>query len=406
MKYVNRVIGRDGVGRLYFRKRRHPADGAALTSPWPAIPDGSDLYHEVQTLLNIETVKPRVNNLAGALRRYELEDPRWAVLEASTKAIYHYFIKELMDDIGELPIEAFTSAFLLDLQNAWSARGHRAAEQRMTVLRNVLNPVLISRDLADPFARLPAVPRPRSASEAHRIWPQWVVEAVIGDAIDCRWFGLARAVAIARYTGARRGDLVKLQHTARQVEEGSNSAMTISWITGKRRIQVSQREAPELTTWLASIPDEQPVGRWQAKQQRKNGVFRLKPATLVFNTRNVAFSDNGLGQALASLVCDLHAAGKIDSPDYDLHGLRHTIGVELCLAGATDAQGAAWLGHSSPHSFSTYRRQASRMLLTKTAGHLLSELRKDAGGTQAEQKVQNTVQKTAKRTPIVPQPDR
>ncbi len=70
----------------------------------------------------------------------------------------------------------------------------------------------------DPFARLRAVPRPRSASEAHRICPQSVVESVICKAIDCRWFGLARAVAIARCTGARRGDLVKLKHTARQAE--------------------------------------------------------------------------------------------------------------------------------------------------------------------------------------------
>jgi len=105
----------------------------------------------------------------------------------------------------------------------------------------------------------------------------------------------------------------------------------------------------------------------------------------------------GLGQALSALVGELHASGKIDSAAYDLHGLRHTIGVELCLAGATDAQGAAWLGHSSPHSFTTYRRQASRMLLTASAGDLLAELRKRALGTPPEQGVQNEVQKSAKQ---------
>ncbi len=176
--------------------------------------------------------------------------------------------------------------------------------------------------------------------------------------------------------------------------------MTISWVTGKRRIQVSQRVAPELTTWLATNPDEQPPARWQAEQQLKTGIFRLKPATLVFNTRNAAFSENGLAEALASLVCDLHVAGKIDSPDYDLHGLRHIIGVELCLAGANDAQGAAWLGHSSPHSVGTYRLQVSRMLLTNPVGHLLSELRKHTNGTQPEQKVQNTVQKSENGLPL------
>ena len=68
------------------------------------------------------------------------------------------------------------------------------------------------------------------------------------------------------------------------------------------------------------------------------------------------------------------------------------------MACATDAQGAAWLGHSSPHSFSTYRRQASRMLLTASAGELLAELRKNALGTRPEQKSAHKVQKSEKHS--------
>ena len=71
VKCVNRIIGLDYVFRLYFRKRKHPAGGAAITSLWPEVLDGSDLWHEIQTLLNIGTVKPKVSNLAGALGRYE-----------------------------------------------------------------------------------------------------------------------------------------------------------------------------------------------------------------------------------------------------------------------------------------------------------------------------------------------
>ena len=103
MKYVNRVIGRDGVARLYFRKRGHPANGAALTNAWPDVEQGSELEREVAALLSLETVRPRIGNLAGAIRRYELEDPRWGVLEGSTKAIYRYFLKEFTDDLGDLP---------------------------------------------------------------------------------------------------------------------------------------------------------------------------------------------------------------------------------------------------------------------------------------------------------------
>jgi hypothetical protein len=76
--------------------------------------------------------------------------------------------------------------------------------------------------------------------------------------------------------------------------------MTISWLSGKRRAPVSQREAPELTEWLDAIPEEQPLSRHQAAQQRRTGVVRIPPATLIFNTRNQAFTESGLGQALAA----------------------------------------------------------------------------------------------------------
>ena len=81
------------------------------------------------------------------------------------------------------------------------------------------------------------------------------MEEAIRSAIASGQYGLARAVPIARYTGARRGDLVKLQRTARQVLPSSNSAMMISRLSGKRRVPVKQREAPELTASLANIPD-------------------------------------------------------------------------------------------------------------------------------------------------------
>jgi integrase len=71
----------------------------------------------------------------------------------------------------------------------------------------------------------------------------------------------------------------------------------------------------------------------------------------------------------------LHKAGKTDSPDYNLHGLRHSFGVEAALAGCTDAQGAALMGHHSPSSFATYRRQADRIRLADDAAEKIAQLR-------------------------------
>src|SRR5690349_2376419 len=83
----------------------------------------------------------------------------------------------------------------------------------------------------------------------------------------------------------------------------------------------------------------------QAHRQRATGVTRLPPTTLAFTISNGSDTEDGLGQELAKLVKNLKLRGAIESDLYDLHGLRHTFGVEAALAGLTDAQGAARMGH-------------------------------------------------------------
>jgi len=78
--------------------------------------------------------------------------------------------------------------------------------------------------------------------------------------------------------------------------------------------------------------------------------------------------------------------GVLDRTDYDLHGLRHTRGVELALAGCTDAEGAAMMGHASPVSFRQYRRQADRIRLAEAGHAKVIELRAVAKRTADAQR--------------------
>ena len=197
---------------------------------------------------------------------------------------------------------------------------------RMHLLKNILTPQLIATDAADPFSRIKQVRRPRNAPEPHPVWPEAVVRAVIAAAIAQQRHGVARAVALGRYAGARRGDLVRIKRSARTVLAGSNSAMNIAWLSGKKRVPVSMPEDPLLTEWLANTEPSQPLSKWQAHIQRKTGVIQMPAATIVFNTRNRAYTEDGLHQELAKIVGDLHAGGKIDGDRYNLHGLRHTFG--------------------------------------------------------------------------------
>jgi hypothetical protein len=132
------------------------------------------------------------------------------------------------------------------------------------------------------------------------------------------------------------------------------------------------------------------------------GAANVEPMparTLVFNLANKRYTEDGLGQELAKLMGALHKAGEIVSADYNLHGLRHTRGVELALAGCTDAQGAAMLGHSSPSSFAQYRRQADRIRLAEDGAALIVGLRERMENADLQKNLQKTC-KTSSRARV------
>lgn len=365
MKYVNRVVGKDGVERLYFRKAGLPS--VKLQAPW-----GSEaLQAEVDVILGLAPPKPQPSTLRAALRAYELESVDFEVLEDSTKYLYRQTMKELDEDLGELLVSRFAPAFLLDLRNGWAPRGYRAVAIRLQVLKNALWPAIVAGKLGggDPFALIPGVRRPRDAGEPHRLWPDTVVLTVIEAAIEVGKFGLARGVAIGRYAGPRREDIVNLTLAARRTGR-------FAFITGKRRVPVDIAEDPALTTVFAATPSNH---------------FILAP-----NLEGLAYTADGFAQELKKLILALAKAGKIDSDEYDVHGLRHTFGVEAALSGCTDAEGAARMGHSSPASFATYRRQADRIRLADAGGQKIAALReREANGA-----VQNRLQNLCKIDPV------
>lgn len=369
MKYVNRVIGRDGVARLYFRKAGSPS--VPLKSPMP--PEGqeagSELEKEVQALLALQKPKPAPSTLRAALRAYELDSADFQSLAESTKKSYRGFLKEFDEDLGDLHISTFQPAYLMQLRNAWAKRGYRVPSLLLGVLRNVLLPHIIEQKHfdGDPFSMIPGVRRPHDMGEAHIIWPEHVVLKVIEFAISEGRYGLARGVAIGRYVGARRGDIVKLTKAARK-------AGRFAFLSGKRKVPVNQPEDPALAAILDGTPSAD------------NSLI------LAYNLAGLAYTDSGFHQGVTDLVDRLFKAGKIESDEYTSHGLRHTFGVEGALAGWTDAVGMAMMGHSSSSSFATYRRQADRIRMQNDGAALVAQLRERT----ANGNLQNTMQNICK----------
>lgn len=122
-----------------------------------------------------------------------------------------------------------------------------------------------------------------------------------------------------------------------------------------------------------------PAQRPRRGRKLKVGDTATAPTTLVYSLSGRPYTEDGLALELRKLVAALHRAGRIDSERYDLHGLRHTRGVQLALAGCSDAEGAAMMGHGSALSFVQYRRQADRVWLADFAAARVSRLREQTG---------------------------
>ena len=116
----------------------------------------------------------------------------------------------------------------------------------------------------------------------------------------------------------------------------------------------------------------------------QDSVGGSRPTTLVYNVAGRPYTEDGLALELRKLVARLHEAGALDSDRYDLHGLRHTRGVELALAGCSDAEGAAMMGHGGASSFMQYRRQADRVRLSDAASARVAKLREQAGNEECK----------------------
>ena len=219
--------------------------------------------------------------------------------------------------------------------------------------------------------------RSRQLREPHLIWSEAVFSTAVDEALARQRYGLARALAIGRYVGARRGDLVCIPRTARQ--DGR-----FQYLSGKRKIRVDVPEDPELSRWLARTPDMPPTDPRRGRKVRPDAA-PVAPTTLVYNVAGRPYSEDGVGLEVGKLVAALHRAGRLDSDRYDLHGLRHTRGVELAQAGCSDAEGAAMMGHASPSCFAQYRRQADRIRLSDAAAAQIASLREQAGNEKCNE---------------------
>jgi integrase len=380
MYNVQKITRTNGRVDLYFRKAG--MERQALTSPLPADADweGSPLKAEVDAILGGAPAAAGAGTLGAALDYYETKSADFAVLEDSSKRNYRHYMKQLHAELGAAPVAGFTPKFIEGLRNRWAPQGYCAARDKLLILKHALRPSIIEANKGDPFALIKAVKRPRGLGEPHVVWPDAVTTTLIERAIAHRRFGLARGMALGRYAGMRLGDIVKVTDSIRVPQAGSNRGR-INFRSSKKQVLVNMPEDSRLAEWLAATPARQPVEPRIARRHARAGVVKLPTNRLVYKRDGQAFTAKAFGQYVVKFVAEAFAEGVIDSDRYNTHGLRHTFGVQLALSGCSDAEGAAMMGHDSPTSFKTYRRQAARDLLANSASAKLDRLME----TEAEQ---------------------
>ncbi|MDB5433274.1 MAG: integrase family protein [Caulobacter sp.] len=194
----------------------------------------------------------------------------------------------------------------------------------------------------DPFARLKKVRRPHELGEAHPIWEDEEVEIAIEDAIATGRPGLARAYALGRYGGFRKGTICLITLNAR------TKGGRLYWLTEKRKVLCDKRADPRLLAVLDRTPS--------------------KALTMSYDADGNPWKERALGHAVKRHNERLSKPGHNGGPGkvragLGLHGLRHARGVELAEGGATDAEIMAQLEHATDRAAKIYRRQAKRRKL-------------------------------------------
>lgn len=379
VRYVQRVRDKKtGEVYLYFRKLDYREGPLAS-------PDGTQaLADEVQAVLDrLEGIalaqKPKPGTVGGMLRAYagDVTDGKrtgasadFLGLARSTQAAYADIVDELIEDCGDEPLSGVTRGWVGELRDAWALRGHRVANIRLSILANALGPAIEdSRIEADPFSRLKRAKAPRRTGDANPAWTDDEVVAAIAEAKRRGRPGLARAIALGRYAGFRRGTICAVPLTARARQDG---AIRLNWITEKRGVLCDKREDPRLT----AVIDE----------------TKSEATTIAYNANGRPWKERQLNQAMDRLLASLAKVGKVRAAVDDkgevyspltIHGLRHARGVELAEAGASDAEIMAQLEHATERQAKEYRRQADRKKLADSGQRRIDNVVKLSARRQA-----------------------
>jgi integrase len=262
----------------------------------------------------------------GAMASDYKQSARFLGLGKRTKSDYLRVLDWLkaMDDV---PISTIDTFKVVQIRNkAEGSRGWHFANYVLQLLSIVFKHGIeggLAKD--NPAQKVSKVKRPSSRPKANRRWKAEEVKVVLETAPP----HLFLPIAIARWTGWREGDVIRLKKTA-------YSKGVLTHIHRKRHEPVRLECPTSLKELLDAAPAHDAI-------------------TLCANSWGKPWTEDGFRTSFFRLIRGLEAEGKVGS-GLTFHGLRTTVGEELAEMGFTDREIAKYLGHRSSRSTERYTR--------------------------------------------------
>lgn len=300
----------------------------------------------------LRTDGPPAASIAALIRDFRAS-PEFARLARSTKTAHNTWLGRIEEKFGEVPLAVFNDRRvredILDWRDQWADKP-RSADAGMQTFTRLLSwgydRGKLTQNVATGIGQL------YDANRSDVIW----------EAADFERIALAASpevnegVALAAFTGLRRGDLVELPWSA----IGEHA---IVWKTSKsgRRNLITVPLMPETKKLLAGIRARH-AAEMEARPEKKR---RPLPETVLSNSRWQPWTATGFGSRFDD-------AKKEAGVDKHLHDLRGTFVTRCCIAGLNDREIADIVGWDTKDIAAIRAKYADQARVVIAIGERLS----------------------------------
>lgn len=348
VKHLHAVRGRD---KVYVYHRPSGMRVAGIERRNGRLEASQAAFAEIGRLNSART-SPVPGTLGGVFDAYRAT-PHWRALQQRTRsdyeALFDWLAPERAKSLRHIPMQALTPEMIVSIRDrAHEVKGWRRANYVLSVL-SVLCEWARSKRIVptNPCSGVARVAKPSGAKVVNRRWEQWEIDAVLAAARrDAPQ--LVLPILIARYTGMRQGDVLRLGVTAWD-------GRSLRWRANKNGAEQEMTPPPRDLVAALNARCEAPHGR-----------------KMCLNSHGDAWGEDGSGfrASFFKLIRRLEAEGKVRA-GLTFHGLRHTVGVELAEANASEETIKAMLGNVSNAAIRVYLRSARKSVAMQRAVSIL-----------------------------------